>query len=362
MNEMINNFIEHKKLKLSEQKCFRIHIGEGHTNCPELKVHNHKMKSAEKEKYLGDIIDRSGKIQATIDSRKSKGQGIVANISSIINEIPFGKHRVEVGLRLREAMLLNGMLFNSEVWHGVTNAQIASLEAVDQTLLRGILNAKKGTPNHFLYLETGTLPIHWVLAQRRINFLRHLYSRNDEELIKKVFKAQKDKPTAGDFVKLVQKDLTKVGIKEEDIEQGSISKAQLRKIVRDVAFSQLRVIQSKGTKAKNIVYNTLQMQHYLGSDNISHEEMATMTNLRARCIKGIRSNFKKMYKACLHCPLQCNTESPLEDTQEHVLTCGKLGGSTQDMVFMFASSVEQGALAREFLRLMNKRNTLGGSA
>ena len=75
--------------------------------------------------------------------RKSKGQGIVANILSIINEIPFGKHRVEVGLRLREAMLLNGMLFNSEVWHGVTNAQIASLEAVDQTLLRGILNAKK---------------------------------------------------------------------------------------------------------------------------------------------------------------------------------------------------------------------------
>ena len=127
------------------------------------------MKSAEKEKYLGDIIDTSGKVQATIESRKSKGQGIVANILSIINEIPFGKHRVDVGLRLREAMLLNGMLFNSEVWHGVTNAQVTALETVDQSLLRGILKAKKGTPNHFLYLETGSLPIHWVLAQRRVD-------------------------------------------------------------------------------------------------------------------------------------------------------------------------------------------------
>ena len=77
INMMINRFIEHKKLKLSEKKCSRIHIGDGHSNCPELKVHEHIMKDAEKEKYLGDWIDKSGKIKETINSRKSKGQGIV---------------------------------------------------------------------------------------------------------------------------------------------------------------------------------------------------------------------------------------------------------------------------------------------
>ena len=357
INMLINRFIEHKKLKLSEQKCSRIHIGEGHRNCPEIKVHEHIMKDADKEKYLGDWIDKTGKIQETINSRKSKGHGIVANILSILNEVPFGKHRVEVGLKLREAMLINGMLFNSEAWHGVTNAQVATLEAVDLALLRGILNVPRGTPNHFLYLETGSLPIHWILAQRRINYLRHIYSRNDDELIKKVFIAQKEAPTSGDFVKLVTKDIIRLGLTHKEIENGEISKQELRKCVRSVAFSQLRAIQSKGTKTKTIKYFEFQMQEYLRSE-INREEMTTLTCIRSMCVRGVKTNFKKMYKLCLHCPLRCDSENPYDDTQEHVLRCSKLGGSNIEMDCMHASVVDQCELARQFSRLMTERTTL----
>ena len=293
----------------------------------------------------------------TINSRKSKGQGIVANILSILNEIPFGKHRVEVGLKLREAMLINGMLFNSEAWHGVTNAQVATLEAVDLALLRGILNVPRGTPNHFLYLETGSLPIHWILAQRRINYLRHIYSRNDDELIKKVFIAQKEAPTSGDFVKLVTKDIIRLGLTHKEIENGEISKQELRKCVRSVAFSQLRAIQSKGTKTKTIKYFEFQMQEYLRSE-INREEMTTLTSIRSMCVRGVKTNFKKMYKLCLHCPLRCDSENPHDDTQEHVLRCSKLGGSNIEMDFMHASVVDQCELARQFSRLMTERTTL----
>ena len=48
MNKTINTFIEKKKLKLSETKCFRIHIGKGHTNCPDLKVHDFQMNDSER--------------------------------------------------------------------------------------------------------------------------------------------------------------------------------------------------------------------------------------------------------------------------------------------------------------------------
>ena len=57
MNNLINSFIEHKKLKLSDTKCFRIHIGKGHHNCPDMKVHGWPMIDADKEKYLGDVIE-----------------------------------------------------------------------------------------------------------------------------------------------------------------------------------------------------------------------------------------------------------------------------------------------------------------
>ena len=56
-------------------------------------------------------------------------------------------------------MLLNGILYNSEAWHGVTKGHIKSLEAIDEALIRGILNAHRKTPLEFLYLEVGATPI-----------------------------------------------------------------------------------------------------------------------------------------------------------------------------------------------------------
>mgnify|MGYP006908660496 CR=1 FL=1 len=81
MNTLVNSFIEHKRLRLSKTKCHRIHIGMGHKNCPRLEVHGDEMLDSENEKYLGDIIDSSGTIQATIDHRKSKGNAIIAEIN-----------------------------------------------------------------------------------------------------------------------------------------------------------------------------------------------------------------------------------------------------------------------------------------
>ena len=88
MNKIINTFIESKKLKLSQKKCYQIHIGNGHTKCPKLNVHEESMKEADCEKYLGDVIDKKDSIQATIDNRKSKGKGIVSEVLAIISEIP----------------------------------------------------------------------------------------------------------------------------------------------------------------------------------------------------------------------------------------------------------------------------------
>ena len=53
---------------------------------------------------------------------------------AIINEIPLAHWKVQAGLSLRQAMLINGILFNSEAWHGVDNKDIK----VDEALIRGI--------------------------------------------------------------------------------------------------------------------------------------------------------------------------------------------------------------------------------
>ena len=109
-------------------------------------------------------------------------------------------------------MLINGVLYNSEAWHGVKDAHLVKLELLDNALLRGILQAHCKTPTEFLHLETGTVPLRWIISQRRINYLRHILSRSNDELIKKVFLAQKEKYSKGDLAQLVEKNLLDFGI------------------------------------------------------------------------------------------------------------------------------------------------------
>lgn len=153
------------------------------------------------------------------------------------------KFPLEVTEQMREAMLLNGILYNSEAWHGVTNAHIAKLESVDESLLRGILQAHSKTPKEFLYLETGVLPIKFVLAQRRINYLKHIVSRDEHELIKKVFNAQQVNPTRGDFVNLVNNDLQMMDLSYDEVTSNKMTKhelkARLKQCVQSVALSSL---------------------------------------------------------------------------------------------------------------------------
>ena len=140
--------METKKLEFGSDKCKKIHGGKQNLFCPELHVNNgeEKIKEVDKEKYLGDILSKDGKNDQTIAARKSTGMGIVTQILLMLDEVSLGSHYFEIGLMLREAMLVNGLLFNAEIWYGLTKKNISELEEVDKLLLRKILKAHSKTP------------------------------------------------------------------------------------------------------------------------------------------------------------------------------------------------------------------------
>ena len=78
------------------------------------------MSNSNQETYLGDKIDKSGLLKPTIKTRIGKGYGAVSTILAIVNEVPLAHWRIEAGLRLRDATLINGTLFNSEAWQGIS--------------------------------------------------------------------------------------------------------------------------------------------------------------------------------------------------------------------------------------------------
>ena len=73
--------------------------------------------------------------------------------------MPFGHRRVQVGLMLRDAMFVNGILLNSEAWHGITKKHIEKLEVMDRSLLKYIVKAHSKVQNELIYLEMGILKI-----------------------------------------------------------------------------------------------------------------------------------------------------------------------------------------------------------
>ena len=180
-----------------------IHVGSKWESCHNLKVHNIKMYESKHEKYMGDIITKTGNQRATIQNRKQNGFGIV---SQIVNESPLGRWRTKSGLLLRKAMLVNSMLFNSEAWHGIVKDDIKILSRVDESLLQGLLSAHSKTPIKAFFLETGQIPITYIWASRRLNYLHTILKRNQNEITRKVYEAQKLDYKKGDFVQQIEDD------------------------------------------------------------------------------------------------------------------------------------------------------------
>ena len=121
--------------------------------------------------------------------------------------MPFGHRRIEVGLMLRDAMFINGILTNSEAWHSISKQNIEDLEVRDRMLLRYIMGAHAKVQTEFLYLESGAKPLQHVITSRRLLYLQTILKRPQTELVRQVYEAQKDNPVRGDWINPVEEDL-----------------------------------------------------------------------------------------------------------------------------------------------------------
>ena len=324
------------------------------------------MSNSIKEKYLGDIVDKSGKIRATIEDRQKKGYAIVAEILAILEEIPLGQHKMEIGLALRQAMLVNGILYNSEAWHFISDHEIKMLERVDEHLLRSLVKGHSKLPLEFLYLEAGAMPIKFILKCRRILYLQTILQRPEEELTRRVYDAQKRDPLHGDFFQLVKDDFDDIGeemsearIKQTNREQ---FKKEIKEKTRAAAFEYLKNIQSQHSKVKDIKYPKFAVQSYMTSPIFYNDEVNLLYALRSRYL-NVKANFRSKYPNNILCPL-CQNET---DDQQHILDCSVLKRKfeTRETVTnqceyedIFADHKKQKEITHLFSKLIKIRNKL----
>ena len=135
-------------------------------------------------------------------------------------------------------------------------------------------------------------------------------------------------------------------------------KKALKVSASNASFVGLKKKLMKHKKVKHIQYDCFKMQPYLRSENLQAEERQTITALRSKCVRSVKTNFSTMHKKRLNCPLNCNQENPYIDTQEHILICNKLNISNPSKLIIkgvFGSLVEQEEIGILFSKFMRQR-------
>ena len=321
VNTFINSKMEMRKLVFSDTKCKKVHAGKCNPFCPDLEAHKNVIEGATQEKYLGDIIGDTimgdGCNSKNIKNRRSKGMGIITEVMTILNNVSLGYFLFDTARMLRDSMLVNGIMFNCEVWYGLTSKQMAELENIDRLLLRRVLDTPISTPIEALYLELGLIPVHLILKGRRLMFLHYLLQLREDEMLSQFFYAQWECPARNDWVLTVQQDILdlQVGMNLREIQLCTKDsfKTLITERCEDAALNYLMVLKEGHSKMTNLTYHRLELQPYFCAFNSYDAKL--MFQFRTRMVH-VASNYKNNSDSLL-CPL-CNTGN---DDQRHLLQC-----------------------------------------
>ena len=247
---------------------------------------------------------------------------LMGQIFALLSDLPLGSLRLQLGLELRQSWLLNGILFNSEVWHSVDGKDIEQFVEIDKYLLRGLTEAHAKTPVEHLYLETAAFPVPFIISARRMIYLQTILQRSDDELSKRVYTCQKNNPSPGDWCTLVRGDFEAIGVQINEEQIASMSPPNFKKYIKDKvrqsAFMYLEDIKSGHSKVRENKYLSFQKpQQYLTSKMFSNKQCALMFAIKSKTVRGIKENFRNMYSDNTLCPI-CERSI---DSQNHLIQC-----------------------------------------
>ena len=199
------------------------------------------------------LLNEVGSIDDTIKCRGDKSIGKTSQVMSILNSVSLGMFYFDIALTLRESVFLNGILTNRETWYNIKEEHFKVLEDADNSLMRNIFNAHSKTACELFWLETGRIPVRYIVSKRRLMYLWTILKRSEDQLVRKVYNAQKLKPTKGDWYEMIQSEKTKYKIYETDEEISLMSKNKFKRIVEkkvnSFAFETLKVKASGHSKS-----------------------------------------------------------------------------------------------------------------
>ena len=262
-------------------------------------------------------LTESGTNRDSIEDRRNKGWGKVADISGILSQLP-DIRKVEIGLKLRDTKLINGMIYSTEAWSRISDIEVTRLEQVDLALLRSLVEAHSKCSKAFILLEFGVISFSHLIRIRRIMYHHHIIRRDDKEMIKKIYLKQKEDNLKGDWFQTLLTDFASIKEDLDDERISKIPKEEYRKYIKqkvekEAIESYMKLKEKCKKKMKYLEYDKLAIQSYIINGSFTLKQTKLLFSLRSHCYPA-KINFRKMNRGNLGCSLGCNED----ESQSHI--------------------------------------------
>ena len=340
-------FALRKRINFGVLKCIIMIINGKKADVPPvLEIDGHVMAQEDKAKYVGDFFNQQGTNSDLIEDRVKKGKGRMVSILALCEESGLGRYTVLSMVLLYHSVFVQMLIFNCQAWSHITKENILSLERIQLKFLKLILWLPLSTPNVFIYLEYGVLPLGHEIQRRRMNYLHHILELSDDDPVKLAYQQGLKLSHEPNWANNVKEMRLRYEISLSDEEVSQLSIGEWKKIVNDkvdeVVFRELVQEAKASSKTKELDYELLECQKYL----------FTMDTFSARRIARLRSRTfacKANHKSAYGNNLSCRTKGcSAVETQEHLLNCRNIQG---DVCEVDSTFVKKGDLDGDIPRL-----------
>ena len=254
----------------------------------------------------------------------------------MLDTMCLGPFMFQKAVVLRDSMLVGTLLTCSEARYNITEADLVQLEQIDKALWSQLLEVARTVPYDLLCLKLGIEPFRYIIMRRMLLYLQHILKQKDTSLIKRFFKTQMKSPKKKDWGNTIIENLqhlkNEMTIQEIEEMPKATYKKLIKKRIKEKAFEYLLSIRNKRNgKGMEILYTWLQMQTYLGSEDIeiTNEERKLIFQLRTQMSFNIKSHFRSMHTNTI-----CEGCFSEESTTKHTLYCKNLIGKNEIVTYL----------------------------
>ena len=264
-------FSAKKRLLLNALKCVLLCIDTKPGDIiPRLKLGDTVLREVDSAPYLGDQYNKAGNNKDLISERVKKGKACIVNAMSVCAEITMGTYTIHTLILLYRSLFLQVVLSNAQAWSNLTETNIKDLQVVQLRYLKRMLHAPTSTSNPLTFLETGTIPIENEIHIKQFNYLHHILTLENDDIVKVTYTEQIKNPFEPNLGNTLGKLRVKYGIEEKDEEVEQMSKESWKNKVKDkinsYVIAELKHKAESQKCGRNFTFPTeLQQQEYLTS-------------------------------------------------------------------------------------------------